>query len=152
MLRTLKSSTLLLALLCPPSLGAQGKRATSTDPSAELIRLENQWATGLVKRDRALFERLLAPKFVYTENEKLSRRSDVLHDVAEGADTVTAAHNEGMEVHQFAPSTSVVTGWLIVRGRSAAKPFLHRYRFTDTWVKGSAGWQIVAAQDYLSPR
>jgi len=22
----------------------------------------------------------------------------------------------------------------------------------DTWVKGSQGWQIVAAQDYLAPK
>ena len=151
MTRSVMCSTLLLVALCAPSLGAQGK-PTSMDPTAELIRLENQWATGLVKRDLALFERLLAPKFVYTENDKLSRRSDVLHDVAEGADTVTAAHNEGMEVHQYGPATSVVTGWLIVRGRGKDGPFLHRYRFTDTWVKGSAGWQIVAAQDYLAPR
>jgi len=57
-----------------------------------------------------------------------------------------------MEVHQFGSTTAVVTGWLIVRGRGHGGPFLHRYRFTDTWVKGNAGWQIVAAQDYLMPR
>ena len=147
MLRTLIRSTLLIAVVCAPSLRAQ-RRPVSTDPTAELTRLENDWTVGLVKRDRALFERLLAPHFVYTENDKLSRRSDVLHDVAEGSDTTTAARNEGMEVHQFAPNTAVVTGWLIVRGRGKRGAFVHRYRFTDTWVKGSTGWQIVAAQDY----
>lgn len=144
------TSTLLVLLACAPRVHAQ-KPATSVNPSAELTRLEDRWAAGLVKRDRALFERLLAPKFVYTENDKLSRRSDVLHDVAEGSDTATAAHNEGMEVHRFGPTTAVVTGWLVVRGRGTGGPFLHRYRFTDTWVKGRAGWQIVAAQDYLAP-
>ena len=150
MIRKVLCSALIVSLAAPV-LGAQ-KPSISPDPTAELIRLENQWATGLVKRDRALFERLLAPRFVYTENDKLSRRADVLHDVAEGSDTTTAAHNEGMEVHQFGPTTAVVTGWLIVRGRGKGGPFLHRYRFTDTWVKGSVGWQIVAAQDYLMPR
>ena len=147
MRRTLILSALVVAL-STSVLGAQKQPSVS----AELTSLENQWASGLVKRDRALFERLLAPRFVYTENDKLSRRADVLHDVAQGSDTTTAAHNEGMEVHQFSPTTSVVTGWLIVRGRGKGGPFLHRYRFTDTWVKGSAGWQIVAAQDYLLPR
>jgi hypothetical protein len=151
MRRTLLYSVFVVSLAAP-LLGAQKKAAASADPTAELTRLENQWASGLVKRDRALFERLLAPRFVYTENDKLSRRADVLHDVAEGSDTTTAAHNEGMEIHQFGPTTSVVTGWLVVRGRGKGGPFLHRYRFTDTWVKGSAGWQIVAAQDYLMPR
>ena len=153
MLRLLRYSTLLVAFAFAPTLGAQGKpAASSSDPTAELIRLENQWASGLVKRDRALFERLLAPGFVYTENDKLSQREAVLHEVADGSDTVTAAHNEGMVVHRYGPTTSIVTGWLIVRGRSGGKPFLHRYRFTDTWLKGSAGWQIVAAQDYLAPK
>jgi len=147
MRRTLILSALVVAL-STSVLGAQKQPSVS----AELTSLENQWASGLVKRDRALFERLLAPRFVYTENDKLSRRADVLHEVAEGTDTTTAAHNEGMEVHQFGPTTSVVTGWLTVRGRGKGGPFLHRYRFTDTWVKGSAGWQIVAAQDYLVPQ
>jgi hypothetical protein len=141
-----------ITFLLVPILGAQKQHPTPPDPTAELTHLENQWASGLVKRDRALFERLLAPRFVYTENDKLSRRADVLHDVAEGSDTTTAAHNEGMEIHQFSPTTAVVTGWLVVRGRGRGGPFLYRYRFTDTWVKGNAGWQIVAAQDYLAPR
>ena len=151
MFRTVLCSALIVSLSAPV-LSAQKTPSASADPTAELTRLENQWASGLVRRDRALFERLLAPRFVYTENDKLSRRADVLHDVAEGADTVTAAHNEGMEVHRFGPATAVVTGWLVVRGRGKGGPFLHRYRFTDTWVKGSAGWQIVAAQDYLMPQ
>ena len=151
MIRTVLCSVLIVSLSAP-SLAAQKAPSASANPTAELTRLENQWASGLVRRDRALFERLLAPRFVYTENDKLSRRADVLHDVAEGSDTTTAAHNEGMEVHQFGPTTAVVTGWLIVRGRGKGGPFLHRYRFTDTWVKGSAGWQIVAAQDYLVPQ
>jgi len=151
MFRTVLCSALIVSLSAPV-LSAQKTPSASADPTAELTRLENQWASGLVRRDRALFERLLAPRFVYTENDKLSRRADVLHDVTEGADTVTAAHNEGMEVHRFGPTTAVVTGWLVVRGRGKGGPFLHRYRFTDTWVKGSAGWQIVAAQDYLMPR
>ena len=151
MRRTLIYSALVISCSAP-MLGAQQRRSSAGDPTAELTRLEDQWASGLVKRDRALFERLLAPRFVYTENDKLSRRADVLRDVVAGSDTTTAAHNEGMEVHRFGPTTSVVTGWLIVRGRGKGGPFLHRYRFTDTWVKGNSGWQIVAAQDYLMPR
>jgi ketosteroid isomerase-like protein len=80
------------------------------------------------------------------------RRDAVLNDIANGSDTVTAARNEGMEVHEFGAVTAAVTGWLIVEGRSKGVPFTHRYRFTDTWVKRKAGWEIVAAQDYLAPK
>jgi hypothetical protein len=151
MLRSLMRSSLIL-VLSSVAVQAQKKVKEVKPGGVELTRLENAWAAGLVKRDGALFEKLLAPKFVYTENDKLMRRSEVLHDVVSGSDTVTAAHNEGMEVHEFGATTAAVTGWLIVEGRSNGTAFTHRYRFTDTWVKRKAGWQIVAAQDYLAPK
>jgi hypothetical protein len=113
--------------------------------SRALLTLEDRWAAALVKRDRAAFERMLAPKFVYTENAQLSDRAAVLTSLA--GDTVTAAHNDSMVVHRYGAVTAVVTGWLVVEGRD----YVHRYRFTDTWVKRSGRWQIVAAQDYLMP-
>jgi hypothetical protein len=150
MLRSVTLGALLLALVAP-AMVAQQKPKQADPNAAELIRLENQWTVGLVHRDRVLFDKLLAPKFVYTENDKLMRRGEVMHEIAEGSDTVTAAHNEGMEVHQFGATTAAVTGWLIVKGRGTGGTFTHRYRFTDTWVKGPTGWRIVAAQDYLAP-
>src|SRR5437764_1329675 len=56
---------LLLALVAG-TLQAQKTNKEVKPGAVELPRLENAWATGLVKRDRALFEKLLAPKFVYT--------------------------------------------------------------------------------------
>jgi hypothetical protein len=149
--RFLAGTALLLVLVAPP-LVAQQKAATATPTATEIVRLENQWTAGLVERDRAIFEKLLAPKFVYTENDKLMSRADVIREVAEGSDRVTAARNEGMVVHEYGPTTAVVTGWLVVEGRGTGGAFTHRYRFTDTWVKGPSAWQIVAAQDYLAPK
>ena len=118
----------------------------------QLLRNEDGWAGALVKRDAAYFRRMLAPGFVYTEDAKVMSRDDVLRDAISGTDTVTAAHNEDMVVHQAGAVTAVVTGILVVEGRSAGQRFVHRYRFTDTWVRQSDGqWQIVAAQDYLIP-
>ena len=151
MLRVLTRSILLVALAAP-ALIAQKKVKEVKPGGVELKRLEDQWAAGLVKRDRELFERLLAKRFIYTENDKMMQREDVLHDIVDGSDTVTAAHNEDMEVHEFGAVAAVVTGWLIVEGRSKGQAFTHRYRFTDTWVKRKAGWQIVAAQDCLAPK
>jgi hypothetical protein len=151
MLRTPARSLLFLALSAP-AVFAQKKVKEVKPGGVELTRLENAWADGLVKRDAALFEKLLAPKFVYTENDKLMSRADVLHDVVAGTDTVTAARNEGMEVHEFGAVTAVVTGWLITEGHGKGGAFTHRYRFTDTWVKRKAGWEIVAAEDYLVPK
>jgi len=115
-----------------------------------LLKLEDDWASALVKRDRVMFERLLAEGFVYTENDQLMDRSTVLNALVAGEDTVLAAHNDSMVVHRYGAVTAVVTGWLVVGGRGATGEFRRRYRFTDTWVKQRGGWQIVAAQDYLA--
>lgn len=119
--------------------------------SAALIQLEDDWARALVRRDTAVFQRLLAPGFVYSENEQTMTRDDVLRGVASGPDTVEAAANEDMHVHRFG-TTALVTGWLVVRGRGPNGPFEHRYRFTDTWLKRGKQWQIVGAHDYLAPK
>ena len=130
---------------------AQSPAGSSAASQSTLLKLEDSWATAMVKRDGRTFDRLLAPGFVYTEDAALMSRSDVLHEMTAGADTVSAAHNEGMKVHLFG-STGVVTGWLVVKGRGKSGAFEHRYRFTDTWTEKSGTWQIVAAQDYLVPK
>jgi len=134
-------NALLLALLLAVNVQDADTRA--------LLRLEDDWASGLVKRDRVTFERLLADGFVYTEDDQMMDRTTVLTSVVAGSDTVVAARNEGMVVHRYGPVTSVVTGWLIIGGRGATGEFNRRYRFTDTWVKRAGRWQIVAAQDYV---
>ena len=75
---------------------------------------------------------------------------ELTREVVSGTDTVTEARNEGLKTHTYG-NTMVVTGWLIMRGRSGGKPFERRYRFTDTWLKRGGQWQIIAAQDYLVP-
>jgi ketosteroid isomerase-like protein len=133
-------------------VGVVGALPAQRAAQQQLIQNEDGWAAALVKRDAAYFQRMLAPGFVYTEDAKVMTRDDVLRDATSGSDTVTAAHNEDMVVHQAGSVTAVVTGILVVEGRSSGKRFTHRYRFTDTWVKQDDGqWQIVAAQDYLMP-
>src|SRR5512146_3542411 len=100
MLHSFRRSLLLLAL-CAPAVLAQKKVKEVKPGAVELKRLENQWAAGLVRRDRALFDRLLAKRLIYTENDKMMEREAVLRDVSESSDTVTAAHNEDMQVHEF---------------------------------------------------
>src|SRR6476660_5229699 len=136
-MRLVAAVLLLVALNEVPAqrAGQQPVAKAAASPEQQLIRNEDGWAAALVKRDGAYFQRMLAPGFVYTEDAKLMTRDDVLRDAISGTDTVTAAHNEDMVVHTAGAVTAVVTGILHVEGRSAGKRFVHRYRFTDTWVK-----------------
>ena len=119
--------------------------------SRQILRLEDSWAAGVVKRDSALFERMLAPGFVYSEDDRTMSRAAVLKDILTSTDTVREAHNEEMRVHRYGSTTAVVTGWLVLRGRGSSGRFDRRYRFTDTWVRFGNTWRIVAAHDYLVP-
>src|SRR5579859_1980136 len=96
---------------------AAATASAQTPDERTLLKYEDDWAVGVVKRDGQLFRRLLAPGFIYTEDDKLSTRDEVLHDILSGADTDVTAHNEDMKVHMFG-TTGIVTGWLIVVGKN----------------------------------
>ena len=140
-------STMPTAGAGPTAVDAQTPSVQDTEAQV-LLRLEDDWALGLIRRDAALFRRLLADGFVYTEDDRTVGRDDVLRDIVAGPDTVQTAHNEEMKVHRFG-TTAIVTGWLVVGGHGPQGPFNRRYRFTDTWVRRDRRWQIVAAHDYL---
>src|SRR5947208_15898378 len=142
-------SRMLTAGAEPTAVSAQTPSVQDTEAQV-LLRLEDDWALGLTRRDAALFRRLLADGFVYSEDDRTVGRDDVLRDIVAGPDTVETAHNEDMKVHRFG-TTAIVTGWLVVGGHGPQGAFSRRYRFTDTWVRRGRRWQIVAAHDYLVP-
>ena len=134
-----------------PTLAAQTPTARpTTSVERALFRLEDQWTRALVRRDSAGFDRLLAPRFVYTENDQVMTKAQLIDAVVHGSDTVESAGNEDMKAYVHG-TTAVVTGWLVVRGRGKDGPFDRRYRYTDTWVQRRGRWQVVAAHDYLAP-
>lgn len=165
-----RSTAFFLLSLCSAPLGGQASRgpppkptpipnvprtvpATASPTQARQlppVKLEDEWTTALVKRDTRMFDLLLAPNFVYTENASVMDRNDVMKSVT-GSDRVTWARNEGMRVHDFG-DVQVITGVLHFRGKGKQGRFDRRYRFTDTWQRRNDRWQIIAAQDYLIPK
>ena len=140
-------------LACGASVASaqESRGATTRSPDERaVLDLEEAWAKGVVNRDAATFKRLLAPGFVYTEDDRVQTGDQLTHDIISGTDTVTEARNEQMQTRAF-DNAMIVTGWLIMQGRGGGKPFTRRYRFTDTWLKRGGQWQIIAAQDYLVP-
>ena len=141
----------LLACVASVANAQQPKAATTRSPDERaVLDLEESWAKAVVKRDAGTFKRLLAPGFVYTEDDRVQSGDQLTRDIVSGTDTVTEARNEQMQTRAF-DNVMIVTGWLIMHGRSGGQPFDRRYRFTDTWLKRGGQWQIIAAQDYLVP-
>src|SRR2546423_9971575 len=119
---------LLVALL----LATQTPGAQDTVAQV-LLRLEDDWTVGLTHRDAALFRRLLADGFIYTEDDRTVGRDDVLRDVVAGPDTVEAGRNQGMKGHRVG-ATAIVPGWLGGRGHRPQRPFRGRSRVPDPRV------------------
>ena len=117
-----------------------------------IAALEEQWITAVIKRDAAAFDRLLAPAFVYTEDDRVYTKAQLIKEVTTGSDTVTSGRNEDLVVRVHG-NTAIATGWLVLIGRGATGAFERRYRYTDTWQRAAAGsrWRVIAAQDYLKP-
>jgi ketosteroid isomerase-like protein len=133
-------------LLGPSRTFAQANAATVR----AITRLEEEWITAVIKRDAAAFNRLLAPAFVYTEDDRVYSKAQLIKEVTTGTDTVTAGRNEDLVVRVHG-NTAIATGWLVLIGRSGGKPFERRYRYTDTWMRDGPRWRVIAAQDYLKP-
>ena len=116
-----------------------------------ITALEDTWIQEVIKRDAAAFNRLLAPGFVYTEDDRVYSKAQLIKEVTTGSDTVTAGRNEDLVVRVHG-STAIATGWLVLLGRGAHGGFERRYRYTDTWQRSNGGaWRVIAAQDYLKP-
>ncbi len=124
--------------------------APETPVERTLFALEEDWTRALVRRDGVTFDRLLDPRFVYTENDQVMTKEELIRAVVSGADTVESAGNEEMRAYVHG-NTAVVTGWLVVRGRGPGGPFDRRFRYTDTWLRRDGRWRVIAAQDYLVP-
>ena len=118
--------------------------------SALIVKLENDFADAVVKRDEAAINELISDDFIYTENEKMYSRSEVIQSFLSPTDIIESAYNEDLQVRIY-DKTAIVTGWLYINGKSSGTDFKRKYRFTDIWYFKDRRWQIIAAQDYLLP-
>lgn len=140
---------LLSSILYSASSNATIFNAPAND-SATLIQLETDITKAIISHNKNVFEKLLAPRFIYTENESTYSRTESIEAFTSASDTIEQAFNENMVVY-ISGTTGIVTGFMNVKGRNAQGRFNHRYRFTDTWVKTKGEWQILAGHDYIKP-
>ena len=137
---------LMLCLLSPMAVSAQQNR----DVEKVLFKLEDDFTVAVVKRDPKALGRLVAPKWVYSDESGVMGRDEGIKAFTSGSDTVTNATNANMRAFVY-PNAAVVIGILQLKGRGPSGAFTRRYRYTDTWVLLDGRWQCVASQDYLMP-
>jgi ketosteroid isomerase-like protein len=129
----------LVIALAPTMLPAQ-----TGSSQAEVLALENSWNQSELKHDSVTLARLMSDDLVLTEPD-----GSVINKTEEVAFTADPdAHFELLESRdmkvQLHRDVAVVTGAYHEKGTFHGKPFEHKGRFTDTWVRHDRTWQCIA--------
>jgi len=110
----------------------------------ELIKLENEWADAVVKKDVAFLDRILADDYLATDPEGngYTKAQEIASMKSEVYLVTSCVHHE-MKVRVYG-NAAVVTGRSTLNETYKGKDYSIQSRWTDTWVKLNGRWQCVA--------
>ena len=136
---------LIAALLV--TAGCTLRRKTDAEAvRADILAIENQWATAIERQDAATFERLAAEDFRFIdENGRVLDRAKYIADRSHNPDNVESAVQDEIEVRQYGDA-AVATGRSILHGTRDGAPFIYRFRWTGVYVRRAGRWQAISAQ------
>jgi ketosteroid isomerase-like protein len=113
---------------------------------AEILAIENQWATAIERQDAAAFERLAAEDFRFIEeNGRVLNRAQYIAARSHNPDNVESAVQDEIEVRQYGDA-AIATGRSIIHGTRDGAQFMDRFRWTDVYVRRAGRWQPVSGQ------
>jgi ketosteroid isomerase-like protein len=113
---------------------------------AEILALENQWATAIERQDAAAFERLAAEDFRFIEEDgHVLNRAQYIAARSHNPENVESAVQDEIEVRQYG-DVAIATGRSTIRGTRGGVPFVYRFRWTDVYVRRTGRWQAVSGQ------
>jgi ketosteroid isomerase-like protein len=127
---------------------AQG---TGGDEGGRVLGLENAWNHAIESKDTKALDMLLASTFIAVEIDgSISTKSEFLASIKAPEYQPSQAVNEQIKVQMYGEA-AVVVGIFRVKGMEKGKPYVHRERFIDTWVKQDQSWRCVASSATLIP-
>jgi ketosteroid isomerase-like protein len=113
---------------------------------AEILAIEDQWATAIERQDGAALERIAAEDFRFLEEDgRWLNRSEYIAARSHTPDNVKSAVQDQIEVRKYGDA-AIATGRSILHGTRAGKPFVYRFRWTDVYVRRDGRWQAVSGQ------
>jgi ketosteroid isomerase-like protein len=127
-----------------------GSRATGDE--TKIIALENVWNQIQMKHDAAAMEQMLDADFVLTDYDgTVMSKGQFLASIKDTSYVFTVEVSHDMKLFSHGDIV-VVIGATHEAGTSKGKPFEHRGRFTDTWIRVDGRWVCVASQLSLMRR
>ncbi len=143
-----KTFAILAALIAIAAITASGQNNTS-DEGGRVLGLETAWGHAIEEKNTKALDMFLAETFVAVEIDgSVSNKSQFLASIKSPDYQPSQALNEEVNVQVYG-NAAVVVGIFRVKGTEKGKPYVHRERFTDTWIKQKQTWQCVASQSTL---
>ena len=147
-MKALLASALALVLL---ACGASLAQNTASDEGGRVLGLENAWNHAIESKDTKALDMLLASTFIAVEIDgSISSKSEFLASIKDPEYKPSQAVNEQINVQVYGDA-AIVVGIFRIKGIEKGRPYVHRERFTDTWIKHDQTWQCVASQSTLIP-
>jgi ketosteroid isomerase-like protein len=135
-------------LLVATALTAAQQKSASDD-GGWVLALENAWNHALEAKDAKALDMLLANTFVSIDIDgSIASKSEFLASIKAPDYQPSQAVTEQNNVQVYG-NVAVVVGILRVKGTEKGKPYVHRERFVDTWIKLDGKWQCVATTSTL---
>jgi ketosteroid isomerase-like protein len=139
----LRPAVFLLALISLP-FAQDASRAQGDE--TKIIALENLWNQMQINHEADAMGKMLDSDFVLTDYDgTVMSKGQFLASIRDNSTQLTVEVSEDMKLHRHG-DTVIVTGSTHEKGTEKGKPFGHRGRFTDTWIKKDGQWLCVASQ------
>jgi ketosteroid isomerase-like protein len=144
----MRKFAVLTALVTMTSIAVLGQTNVS-DEGGRVLALENAWGHAIELKDTKALDMMLASTFVAVEIDgSVSNKAEFLASIKAPDYQPSQAVNEQINAQVYG-NAAVVVGIFRVKGAEKGKPYVHRERFIDTWVKQNQTWQCVASQATL---
>ena len=138
---------LLVAALLLVELGkaTAPARAGEKDDVEALLQLENDMAQAWVQRDAQTLVRILADDYTLGgTGDSLIKKEEYVAGLDNPEFRTTSAIVDELRVRVY-DNAAVVTGRTVYRGWSKnGGKYVHRFRFTDTFIRRDGAWKCVA--------
>jgi ketosteroid isomerase-like protein len=131
------------------SFGRQQSVAQGADaaPEQEVRQAIKKYREALLQRDASALEQIWADDYTFTngagETHSKAQRLANLKSGATSLDSISQEEEMKVRVHG---DVAVATGRVTIKGQYSGKQASGQYQSINVWVKGAAGWQLIANQ------
>lgn len=139
-------ATILLVVSVALALRGQGG---ANDEAGRIQALELAWNHALEGKDTKALDMLLGNNMVSVDIDgSVSNKNEFLASIKAPDYQPSQAVIEQSSVQMYG-NAAVVVGVFRVKGMEKGKPYVHRERFVDTWIRTNGTWQCVATTGTL---